>query len=86
MCVHLKNKISPPPSINTNHKPPTTNTPPPPTQAMTDAQVHARLAACGFAGGDLRAFKEAGGGILAPECVLHFLTRFPQVCIGLVFG
>lgn len=38
-----------------------------------------RLAACGFAGGDLRAFKEAGGGVLAPECVLHFLTRFPQV-------
>ncbi len=46
---------------------------------MTEAAVRRRLAACGFAGGDLRAFKEAGGGVLAPECVLHFLTRFPQV-------
>jgi hypothetical protein len=46
---------------------------------MSEAEVRRRLAACGFAGGDLRAFRDAGGGLLAPECVLHFLTRLPQV-------
>ena len=54
-------------------------TPSPPPSKLTDAQVQARLQACGFAGGDLRAFAAAGGGLLAPECVLYFLTRFHQV-------